>query len=77
MKEKEESNDVVVSMQCADKVFQIFTDDPASVEKCMYASFEKPGDITSKNLLLSQDLKQINTEFRDERFRNPSLFIDG
>ena len=77
MKEKEESKDVVVSMQCADKVFEIFTDDPASIEKCLYASFATPGDISSKNLLLSRDLEQINTEFRDERFRNPSLFIDG
>lgn len=72
-----DSGEVTVSTSCASKLFTVFTDDPFTLEKCLWDTFENAGDITSKNLRLDQDAMTISQKFKDERFRNPSLFIDG
>ena len=72
-----DSAEVVTSQSCIDKVFATFTEDPLSIEKCLWDTFETAGDIESKNLRLDADAILIDKEYHDERFRNPSLFIDG
>ena len=47
--------EVDVSMKCADEIIRIFTDNPHSVDKCLYNSFEVAGDTTSRNIRLEED----------------------
>ena len=40
-------------------------------------TFEVPGDVNSGNASLKANRELIDERFKAERFRNPSLFIDG
>ena len=74
---EESGNGVRVNQNCVSKLIQVFTEDPHSIEKCMWDTFEQPGDVTSPNTRLEDDYKFLRDIHKDELFRNPDLFIDG
>ena len=43
---------VTVSQSCVKKLFSVFTEDPLSLEKCLWETFENAGDVNSKNVRL-------------------------
>lgn len=69
--------EVTVSMKCAEEIFRIFTEDPHSIEKCLYNSFKVAGDTGSNNVSLESDFQKIKKDFVEESLTNPSLLIDG
>ena len=71
-----DSGDVTVKSSCVDKLFSTFSNDPQSIENCMQDTFLTAGDMTSGNTRIADDAKTIE-KFKEEKFRNPSLFIDG
>lgn len=44
-----DSGDVKVRKSCVDKLISTFTDDTNAVEKCLWDSFERAGDVHSQN----------------------------
>lgn len=77
--EKEaDSGNVKVSHSCVNKLISVFTDDTNAVEKCLWDSFERAGDINSPNKRLSADSDYIDATYDIKtKFKNPSIYIDG
>ena len=48
----EAAGHVFVNPNCIDKLIKTFTTDPHSVEKCLWDTFETPGDINTDNHIL-------------------------
>ena len=54
-----DSGEVTIRQSCVEKLIKVFTDDPNSIEKCMWETFADAGDINSMNNRLESDSQQI------------------
>ena len=50
-----DSGDVTIRSGCVDKLITVFTDDPHSLEKCVWDTFKVAGDMNSQNERLEED----------------------